>query len=161
MKDFSMKLHNFQLLILRLALGGLFLSIGLEKIHEGWLVNPEQLLQSLNNYHLRATGPQLTYLTTVALPYAGLWTKLIAIGETAIGASLLIGLLARSSSFMAIFMVLNFHAANGNLFSLNFFGSPWGALPIAGLLAVFLARAGRWAGVDALLAKSNAKGVLW
>jgi uncharacterized membrane protein YphA (DoxX/SURF4 family) len=156
-----MKLHSFQLLILRLALGGLFLSIGLEKIHEGWLTNPEQLLQSLNNFHQHATGPQLTYLTTVALPYAGLWAKLIAIGETAVGASLLLGLLTRLSSFMAIIMVLNLHAATGNLFSLNFFGSPWAALLVAGLLAVFLARAGRWAGIDALLAKSNTKGVLW
>ena len=157
-----MKLHSFQLLVLRLALGGLFLSVGLEKINEGWITNSEHLLQSLNNYHQHASsGAQLTYLTTVALPYVGLWAKLMAIGETAVAASLLLGLLVRLSSFIAIFMVLNFHAANGNLFSINFFGSPWAALLVAGLLAVFLARAGRWAGIDAWLAKSNAKGVLW
>jgi H+/gluconate symporter-like permease len=58
-------------------------------------------------------------------------------------------------------MVLNFHAANGNLFSLNFFGSPWAALLVAGLLVLFLARAGRWAGIDALLATWNAKSMFW
>jgi len=32
-----MKLSNIQILILRLVVGGLFLSIGIHKIDEGWL----------------------------------------------------------------------------------------------------------------------------
>ncbi len=50
---------------------------------------------------------------------------------------------------------------NGKLFNLSFFGSPWAALLVAGLLMMMLARAGRWAGIDALLAISNPKGKLW
>ena len=156
-----MKLSNVQILILRLAIAGLFLSIGTDKYQEGWLTNSEHLAESLNNYHQRASGVQLIYLEHVAIPYVGLWSKLMAIGEFAVGVSLLLGLLVRFSSAVAIFMVLNFHAANGNLFTLNFFSSPWAAVLIACFLALFLASAGRWVGIDALLAKSNAKGILW
>ncbi|HEY6193011.1 MAG TPA: DoxX family membrane protein [Bacteroidota bacterium] len=156
-----MKLHTIQIFILRLAIGGLFLNLGLGKVHDGWLNNPEPLTSSLNNYHQRATGPQLYYLEHVAMPYERIWSTLMAVGETAVGVSLILGLLARLSSLIAIFMVLNFHAATGNLFSLNFFGSPWACLLLAGLLVVFLARGGRWGGVDAMLAASNPKGLLW
>jgi len=61
-----------------------------------------------------------------------------AIGETAIGASLLIGLFVRLSSLVGVFMVLNFYAANGSLYSLSFFGGPWSALLSAGLLILSL-----------------------
>jgi uncharacterized membrane protein YphA (DoxX/SURF4 family) len=155
------KLTQIQILILRLAIGGLFLHLGLGKIHEGWLNSPESLASSLENYHQHAAGPQLYYLDHVAMPYARIWSTLMAIGETAVGVSFLLGLLTRLSSIAAIFMVLNFHAATGNLFSLNFFGSPWACFLLAGLLVVFLARGGRWAGLDALLAKSNSKGAFW
>ncbi len=156
-----MKLNNIQILILRLSIGALFLSLGLGKIHEGWLNNPEPLTTSLTNYHQHAVGPQLYFLEHVAIPYERIWSTLMAIGETAVGVSLTLGLLARLSSLIAIFMVLNFHAATGNLFSLNFFGSPWACLLLAGLLIVFLSRGGRWGGVDTLLATSNPKGALW
>jgi uncharacterized membrane protein YphA (DoxX/SURF4 family) len=156
-----MNVSNIQILLLRLAIGGLFLSLGLDKYHEGWLNNAEPLTESLVNYHQHAAGPQLIYLDHVAIPYTGVWAKLMTIGELGVAASLLLGLLVRFSSFIGIVMVLNFHAATGNLFSLNFFGSPWAALLVAGLLLLMFARAGRWAGFDALLAKANSKGLLW
>lgn len=156
-----MKLSNMQMLILRLAIAGLFLSIGIDKYREGWLTTSEHLAGSLNNYHQNAGNAQLTYLDQVALPYVGLWSKLIMVGELLLGASLLLGMLVRCSTALGIFMVLNFHAANGNLFTLNFFGSPWAALLIAGLLVLFLSRAGRWAGVDVLLATWNNKSFFW
>ena len=156
-----MKLSSFQIFVLRLAIGGLFLSLGIGKIHEGWLTDPAPLEKSLNNFHQHAAGPQLTYLDSVAIPYAGIWSKLMAVGETAVAVSLLLGLLVRLSSLVAIIMVANLHAATGNLFSLNFFGSPWAAVLIAGLLVLFLARAGRWGGLDALLAGSSTRSLLW
>ena len=156
-----MKLSNIQILLLRLALAGLFLHLGIGKINEGWLQNSEPLRNSLENFHQHAIGAQLTYLERVAVPYAGLWSKLMALGETALGISLLLGLLVRLSTALGILMVLNFHAATGNLFSLNFFGSPWAAFLITGLLSLMLARGGRWAGIDALLAKSNSRGIFW
>ena len=156
-----MKLSNIQIFILRLAIAGLFLSLGLDKYREGWLTTPNHLVESLTNYHQHASGAQRAYLDMVAIPYVGLWAKLMTIGEFAVGVSFFLGLLVRCSSAIAIFMVLNFHAANGNLFSLIFFSSPWAALLITGLVIMYLSYAGRWAGIDALLAKSNANGILW
>ena len=156
-----MRLSGVQIFILRVAIGALFLSLGYGKIHDGWLNSPEELNQSLNNFHQHASGPQLAYLDKVAIPYTGVWTRVMALGEAALGVSLLIGLMSRLSSLLGIFMVLNFHAATGNLFSLNFFGSPWAALLISGLLVVFLARGGRWGGLDALLAGSSSKSLMW
>ncbi len=156
-----MKVANIQILIIRLALAGLFLSLGWEKMHEGWLTSPQSLNEALATDRTHASGFQLQYLDVVAIPYAAVWSKLMVIGETALGISLLLGLLVRLSSLMAIIMVLNFYAANGSLYSLRFFGSPWSALLTGCLLVIFFARAGRWAGLDALLAKSNSKGILW
>ena len=103
-----MKLSNIQILILRLAIAGLFLHLGIEKINEGWLTNPEHLQDSLNNYQQKATGVQLSYLDKVAIPYSNLWSRLMALGETAVGISFLLGSLVRFSSAVGIFMVLNF-----------------------------------------------------
>ena len=152
-----MKQTNVQTLLLRLVLGALFLHLGIEKIYDGWLTSDKDLLDSLFNYHQRAGLTQLVYLDNVAVPYAYLWAKLIAIGETSIGVSLLLGLLTRYTCCVGIFMVLNFHAANGNLYSLNFFGSPWAALIIASFVILFMAKAGKYVGLDAKLGKKNSK----
>ncbi len=156
-----MKLLPIQMFLLRLALGALFLSSGIEKYHEGWLSNPEPLLTSLRGFHEHASVYQLRYLDSVALPFASLWAKLICGGETALGISLLLGCLARTGALVGMLFVLNLYAANGSLFSLRFFGSPWSALVFCSLLALFLARAGRWGGLDALFAKSNSKSFFW
>jgi thiosulfate dehydrogenase (quinone) large subunit len=150
-----MKLHNLQILLIRLALAGLFLNLGIGKINQGWLRNTAPLTEELQNFQQHASGYHLGYLTHVAIPYASLWSRLIAIGEAAIGVSLLLGLLVRLSSAIGIFMVLNLHAGTGTLFSLKFFGSPSASLLIAALIAVLLAAAGRWIGIDQLLAKSR------
>lgn len=156
-----MKLSTAQIFLIRLAIGALFLHLGLEKYHEGWLWNSQPLADSLQRYLEHAGGMELRYLTTVAIPYVGLWAKLMTVGEFAIGASFLLGLLTRTSAGVALFMILNFHAANGLLFGWGFFGSPYAALLFAGLLACFLARAGRWGGIDAWLARSNSKSWWW
>ncbi len=156
-----MKYTDIQIFLLRIALGALLFSIGINKINSGWLTSNQELVTSLNDYAEKATGFQQQYLQTVAMPYVSIWAKMIAIGETAIGASLLIGLLARFSSLMGIIMVFNLHAANGNLYTLKFFQTPWGAVVIACFLILFLSRSGRWFGFDYYLMKSNSKNFFW
>ncbi|MFI5252402.1 MAG: DoxX family protein [Bacteroidota bacterium] len=157
----AMKLQNIQILLIRLALGGLFLHLGVGKINDGWIQNSAPLMESLKNFQTHATGYHLVYLTKIAIPYAPLWSKLMAVGEAAVGISLLIGLLVRFSSAIGIFMILNFHAATGLLYTLNFFGSASAAILAAGFTATMLAGAGRWIGVDQILAKSKPKGIFW
>jgi thiosulfate dehydrogenase [quinone] large subunit len=156
-----MKLQNIQICILRLALGALLLHAGYDKWSSGWLQSSQELSENLASYHEHATGVQLRYLDTVAIPYAGVWSKLMTVGEAAVGISLLLGLLVRLGSLVGIFMVVNFHIANGNMFSVNVIGSPWAALLLAGLLVTLLAGAGRWFGIDAVLAKRSPTSFLW
>jgi H+/gluconate symporter-like permease len=95
------------------------------------------------------------------LPGVGLWAKLIPFGEAALGISLLLGLLVRLSTFIGILTVLNFHLTNGTLLSIGFLGNPWAILVIALLLVLFMVRAGRSFGMDALLAKGKPKSILY
>ncbi len=156
-----MKPTAIQLFIIRLALGALMLHGGFEKYQEGWLRNSAPLQASLESFQQHASAYQLRYLESVALPYASLWSKLICAGELALGVSLLLGCLVRLSTLVGMVYVLNLYAANGTLFSLSFFASPWSALLFSALLALFLARAGRWVGLDAVFAKSKAKSFFW
>ena len=156
-----MTVSNIQILLLRLTLGGLFLHLGIGKMSTGWLLAADNLLNSLNNLHQTASGLQLTYIDSVAIPHAPLWSTLIALGETAVGVSLLLGLLVRFSSLVGIFMLLNFHSVTGSLYSLNFFGSSSAALIIVSFLVLFLARGGRYVGLDVMLAKVKPRSLLW
>ncbi len=156
-----MKSINVQLFLLRVILGAFLLSIGIQKIQRGWLTSDQELRTSLTQYQEQATGFQKTYLEEVALPHSSLWSKLIAAGETAIGGALLLGLLARFSAFMGFIMILNLHAANGNLYGYAIFGSPSAALLLVCLVIVFLSRSGRWLGLDYYLSKSKPKSFLW
>ncbi len=156
-----MKGSNIQMLLLRLVTGALFLYFGWGKYQDGWFQNTAPLAGSLAGYQQHAAGWHARYLSYVAVPYAGLWSKLIVAGELGIGCSLLLGLLVRLSTFLGMVMLLNIYAANGNLFSWAFFGSPSSALLFCALVILLLARAGRWGGAYALLAKSNARGLLW
>ena len=156
-----MKLSNIQVFLLRLVLGGLFLSGGIEKYHEGWLTNSEPLHASLSGYEKTAAGFHRTYLEQMAIPYDTVWSKMICGGEVALGISLILGCFVRLSTFIGVLYLLNLYAANGSLYSLKFFGSPWSALTFVSCLILLIARAGRWGGIDALFAKSNPKGLLW
>ena len=156
-----MKLENYHVLLLRLAVGALFVTLALNKYNEGWLTNSEPLRTSLTGYQQNAGEWQSTYLERVAIPFAGIWSKLILLGETCLALSLLLGMLVRLTSAAGIFMLLNFYAANGSLFGWKFFSSPWGGLVFASLWIFLLARAGRWAGIDSIFATTNAKAIWW
>lgn len=156
-----MKLQNIQIFLLRLALGALFLHLGMGKLNEGWIRSSSSLMEDLQNFQKTATGLHLRYLAEFAIPYAGAWSKFIALGEAALGISLLSGLLVRFSSALGIIMVLNLNAGAGNLFTWNFFWSPWAAMILSGLLAMMLSGAGRWFGIDQFLSKSKPRSIFW
>ncbi len=156
-----MNLSPIPILILRLAVAILFIHLGYTKISSGWLSNSEPLKKSLVNFEQNAPSATKWYLDNVAKPGVDLWSKLIPLGETALGISLLLGLLVRLSTFVGILMVLNFHLTIGTLLSLNFFGSAWAIPLVASLIVLNLTKAGRGYGVDSLLAKRKSKSVLY
>jgi NADH dehydrogenase len=156
-----MKLTPAPILILRLAVAIFFLYSGYTKIENGWLTSSERLEKSLSSLEHNAPPASRWYIEHIGIPGVGLWTKLIPLGEAALGVSLLLGLLVRLSTFIGILTVLNFHLTNGTLLSVGFLGNPWAILVIASLLVLFLVRAGRSFGLDALIAKGKSKSFLY
>jgi uncharacterized membrane protein YphA (DoxX/SURF4 family) len=156
-----MKLTPAPILILRLAAAIFFLYLGYTKMENGWLASSDRLEKSLLSFEHNAPPASRWYIEHIGLPGVGLWAKLIPLGETALGISLLLGLLVRLSTFLGILTVLNFHLTNGTLLSVGFLGNPWAILVIASLLLLFLVRAGRSFGVDALLAKGKPRSILF
>jgi uncharacterized membrane protein YphA (DoxX/SURF4 family) len=149
------------IVILRLAVALFFLYLGYTKIQTGWLTNSERLQKSLSSFEQNAPTTSKWYIEHVGKPGVDLWSKLIPLGETALGISLFLGLLVRLSTFIGILTVLNYQLANGALLSVGILGNPSAILVIASLLVLFLAMAGRTFGIDALLAKGKPRSMLF
>jgi len=148
-----MKLTPVSILILRLAVGILFLHLGYTKVQNGWLSSSGRLQKSLANYEQNAPPVSRWFIHNVAQPGVEVWSRCIAVGELALGVSLVLGLLVRLSTLVGMIVVFIFHLANGTLFSLGFFGNPWAILVLPLLLVLSMTRAGRRWGLDALLLK--------
>ena len=133
----------------RLYVGYFFLKYGLEKLTGGF--GGAQLHETLGKW---ASGPAyaffIPFLTKVAIPYAGLFARLVTYGEIAVGALLLAGCACRLAALGGMFLCLNFLFASGApLLSVE---TP--ALFIVLLLTVYATAAGRALGLDALLKRS-------
>jgi uncharacterized membrane protein YphA (DoxX/SURF4 family) len=138
-----------------------FLYLGYTKIETGWLTSSERLQKSLLSLEQTAPPSSKWYIEHVGKPGVDLWSKLIPLGEMALGISLFLGLLVRLSTFIGMLAVLNFHFTSGALFSVSILGNPYAILVIVPLLVLFLARAGRAFGMDTLLAKRKSKSMLY
>ncbi|MGH7429833.1 MAG: DoxX family membrane protein, partial [Candidatus Methylomirabilaceae bacterium] len=92
-----------------------------------------------------------------AIPHHQLHAHLITWGMILAGLALLFGLLTRPAALGGIFMMLNFFFAKGG-------GTPATTSDqafMAGLLVVYLTRAGRSFGLDRILARRYPNSLLW
>jgi len=156
-----MKPSPVPIVVLRLAVALFFLYLGYTKIRSGWLTNSEPLQKSLLSLEQNAPPTSKWCIEHVGKPGVDLWSKLIPLGETALGISLFLGLLVRLSTLIGMLTVLNFHLTSGALLSVSILGNPSAILVIAPLLVLFLARAGRSFGIDTLLAKRKSKSMVY
>ena len=97
-----------------------------------------------------------SFLQSYVVPHSELFGYLVTIGEIAVGACLILGLLTRLSAVVGLFMVANYYLAIGMMRG--------GAMAAQQqiymlLLAIFLlANPGRTLGLDGLLLRGGAKG---
>jgi len=131
-------------LVVRVYVASVFLPAGWAKITSGkWLFGDGSPIQGLVNGATQSTdtpGWYVWFLQNVVQPNAGLFATLVALGETAVGLALLVGLLTGIAAFGGVFLNSNFILA-GALGS-----NP--ALVILGTLLALAWRNAGWIGLD-------------
>lgn len=140
---------------LRIAIGIFFLAQGLNKLE--WYSSSEFLRTNLDRYSQNA--PLLTswYQKHVAYPGIDLWSRMIPTGEMLIGAALIVGLLTQPTLVVAVVLVLNYHLANGNIFSTALFSNPYALVLLSCLVVLLFSRAGSIFAMDSLIRKRPPK----
>lgn len=147
----------WQVALLRIFFGYYFLLDGLGKLTSDF-TRPGVLEKRLLGWADTGTfGWYKPFLTGVAIPHHQLLAHLVTWGMILAGLGLLFGFLTRSAALGGIFMTANFFLAKGG-------GTPATTSDqafMAGLLVVFLTRAGRSFGLDRWLARRYPNSPLW
>lgn len=120
--------------LLALCLGAFLIFQGLGKI--AWFTDSGPLNAALQGWLKDAAPTSRWYLETVAIPGVPMFARLVALGELAGGAALLLGFWPRLAAAAAFLMVLNFHVASGAIFQYRFLTNGYGLPVLGGLLAL-------------------------
>lgn len=123
--------HGTGLSVIRICIGAFFIAEGIGKLR--WFADPSILASQLAGWHqgLAAGSLSATYLERVAVPYAGVFARLVPLGELCAGVGLVVGFWTPLCALIAFFMALNFQFASGAVFKTSFLSSGFG-LPVLG-----------------------------
>lgn len=107
---FSKKSRSFWLAFLRIFLGFMWLSSGLEKVRNGWLVAGDKLVAGASTSPI---GPNpvewyVSFMEAVVFPNALLFQIMITLGELALAVSLIFGIFSVFGALGSLFMTINF-----------------------------------------------------
>lgn len=138
------------LALLRIGLGIDFLLAAWNKTRNHWLSSGTPLARTLAHALPSAQGSYQPFLREVVLPHAGLFARLVTVGEWTTGTLLLLGLLTRLGAVTGIVLVANYALMKGiwstNSASERFF--------ILCFIVFLITSAGLVWGLDGLLQRS-------
>jgi uncharacterized membrane protein YphA (DoxX/SURF4 family) len=119
------------LTIIRICVGVFFIFEGLGKIR--WFVDASILNAQFTSWMQNAAAGSTShwYLERIAIPWVGVFARLVPLGELCSGLALLLGIWTPIFAFIAFFMALNFQVASGAVFRFSFLSSGYG-LPVLG-----------------------------
>ena len=118
-----------------------------------------EMMAYLNGMPERRASPwYLSFLHSVVIPHARLFSYMVMTGESLASISLLLGLCTRVGAAIAMWLFLNYMFSKGRIF---WSADSQDAAVFFIALVVFMARAGRAWGIDMLLARRWPKGWLW
>jgi uncharacterized membrane protein YphA (DoxX/SURF4 family) len=119
------------LAVIRICIGLFFIFEGLAKLR--WFANASILANQLAGWHqaLPAGSLSARYLQGFAIPGAGIFARLVPLGELCSGLALLVGFWTPLFALLAFCLALNFQFASGALFKYSFLTSGYG-LPVLG-----------------------------
>jgi thiosulfate dehydrogenase [quinone] large subunit len=136
---------------LRIAVGLFFLAQGLNKLE--WYSSSEFLRTTIDRYSQSAPPLSSWYQKHVAYPGIEAWSRMIPTGEMLIGVALMVGLLTQPTLIITLVLVLNYHIANGNLFSTALFSNPYALVLLSCLVVLLFSKAGNVFAMDSLIRK--------
>jgi len=122
--------------LLAVMLGVFFLSMGLNKL--AWLTDGDILMQKLQVFLKGASPATQWYIETVAMPGVPLFARIVPIAELSTAVALIVGFWTRLAATLALFMVLNFHVATGEIFSRAFLLDGAGPPVLGALMALMI-----------------------
>ena len=137
---------HLALAVLRVYTGVFFLIYGFGKLQRGGAFADG--MSGFLNAQESTFGFYRGFIESVVLPNAGLFSSLVACGETVLGIALIIGLATRYAAYAGAFLVINFWFAKG----LGFFGAMnHDVVWLSILLVLALMKAGHVYGLDGQL----------
>jgi len=137
------RLRLWPVVLLRVYTGVFFVWHGISKLRGGNFV--DGMSNFINGSLDGSFGFYRPFLEGVVLPNASLFAGLVAWGETAIGAALILGLATRYAAFAGVFLMANFWFAKGEAVLA---GSNHDVVWMVILLVLGLMPAGKIAGLD-------------
>lgn len=107
---FSWEASSFLLAFLRIFLGFQWLISGLDKVHNGWLTAGDKLVAGASTSPIgpNALDWYVSFMEAVVFPNAYLFQVMITMGELALSASLILGILVPLGGIGSFFMTINF-----------------------------------------------------
>lgn len=98
---------------LRIYLGVFWLIYGTSKLDSFWLRANGQFRDTVQSMNSETAGFYHQFVSTFVLSHVLLFASLIAVGETLVGVSLLLGLFTRAGAVGCMFLTLNYWLAGG------------------------------------------------
>jgi uncharacterized membrane protein YphA (DoxX/SURF4 family) len=119
------------LAVIRVCLGVFFIAEGIGKFR--WFLDSSILGGQFAGWMQNAAPGSVShaYLARIAVPWVGVFARLVPLGELCSGVALLLGIWTPVFAFVAFFMALNFQIASGAVFRFSFLTSGYG-LPVLG-----------------------------
>ena len=95
----------------RVYVGALWLTYGTSKFEPNWART--EFLSAIKDCIAGASGPIHELLVNIVVPNQALFAQAIAVGETLVGISLVLGLFTKAEAFGGMFLSLNYYFATG------------------------------------------------
>ena len=122
--------------ILALVMGVFLCLMGVNKL--SWITDSNGLVSQLLQWRDSAFGISLWYLETIALPGSSVFARVVPVAELGAGFALFVGYRVRLIAILALLMILNFHFASGEIFSMSYLTNGYGPPVVGSLLALGL-----------------------
>lgn len=141
----------------RIYVGAVWLTYGTSKFEPNWART--EFLSAIKDCIASTSGPIHGLLVNIVVPNQALFAQAIAIGETLVGISLILGLFTKAGALGGMFLSLNYYFATGK-YAHRFGIESLELLLFVVCLLLLVLPASRFLSIDAAISKLMTRGAL-